>query len=280
VTAPARSRSTDRRFYGVVEAIVVANSDTEEKEGRVKVKFLWFDDNMVTEWCRVSQLYAGNGYGALFVPEEGDEVLVAFVHGDMRFPVIIGGLYNGTDKPSSHHDGTTKDEKLIRTKGKQEILLDDSQNKEKIRVKSKSEHEILLDDNGKNVTITSTGKHALILDDQGKKVDLHTTAGAKVLLEDQGSKITIQVGAQTVTLEPSGVTIQASNVKVSASSVAVDSTNVTLGASIGAMSLVLGEPFMALFNAHTHITTIPTLPTSPPVPPLTPAMLTKLTKAV
>ena len=52
-----------------------------------------------SDWCRVVQPYAGNGYGAVFVPEKGDEVLVAFVHGDMRFPIVIGGLYNGKDKP-------------------------------------------------------------------------------------------------------------------------------------------------------------------------------------
>ena len=48
------------------------------------------------------QFYAGNGYGAFFVPEVGDEVLVAFTHGDMRMPIILGGLYNGVDKPVTY----------------------------------------------------------------------------------------------------------------------------------------------------------------------------------
>jgi uncharacterized protein involved in type VI secretion and phage assembly len=55
-----RSRSTDRRYFGVVEAIVVENDGDDE--GRVKVKFPWFDGGAtITEWCRVSQLYAGGG---------------------------------------------------------------------------------------------------------------------------------------------------------------------------------------------------------------------------
>jgi uncharacterized protein involved in type VI secretion and phage assembly len=281
MTAPARSRSTDRRFYGVVEAIVVTNSDTDAKEGRVKVKFPWFDDTMVTEWCRVCQLYAGNGYGALFVPEEGDEVLVSFVHGDMRLPVILGGLYNGSDKPSSYRDGTSKNQKLIRTKGKHEILLDDTQNSEKVRVKTNGGQELTLDDNGQKITIASNSKHTLILDDQSKKVDLHTAGGATITLEDQGSKVTIRVGSESVTLDSSGVKIQSANkVTLQGTEVAVESPQIGLGAASGLMSLVLGEPFMAIFNAHTHLCTAPGTPSSPPVPPLTNVALTQITKAL
>ena len=118
-----RARSTDRRYYGVVEAIVVENEGDDE--GRIKVQFPWFDGgSTTTEWCRVSQLYAGGGYGSVFVPEKGDEVLVAFVHGDMRFPIVLGGLYNGVDKPpTARTDG--RDQKIIRTKAGHEVLLDD-----------------------------------------------------------------------------------------------------------------------------------------------------------
>src|SRR5262245_64193000 len=91
-----RSRSTDQRYYGVAAARVTYVNYTQEL-GRVKLKFPWFDQNMETEWCRVRQFYAGNQYGAFFIPEVGDEVLVSFIHGDMRLPIILGGLYNGKD---------------------------------------------------------------------------------------------------------------------------------------------------------------------------------------
>jgi uncharacterized protein involved in type VI secretion and phage assembly len=90
----------DQHFYGIAEALVVDNEDPLG-EGRVKVTYPWLDQSMQTEWCRVCQLYAGNGYGSFFVPEKDDEVLVAFVHGDMTEPIVIGGLYNGKDKPAS-----------------------------------------------------------------------------------------------------------------------------------------------------------------------------------
>src|SRR5258706_6076544 len=151
--AVSRSRSTDKRFYGVVQGIVTEVEDKDGKEGRVKVKFPWFDEQMETEWCRVRQFYAGNGYGSFFIPEVGDEVLVSFIHGDMRQPIILGGLYNGQDKPPSERTAD-KDEKMIRTKGGHQITLDDSQGKEKIViVDSMNNNSIEIDTAGDSITI-------------------------------------------------------------------------------------------------------------------------------
>ena len=61
------------------------------------------------------RLYAGAGYGAFWIPELQDEVLVAFIHGDMRQPIVVGGLYNGVDKPPSHR-ADDKDEKVLAPK--------------------------------------------------------------------------------------------------------------------------------------------------------------------
>jgi uncharacterized protein involved in type VI secretion and phage assembly len=91
----SRSRSTDNRFYGVAEALVTEVRD----DGVVKLTYPWFNDDMESEWARVLQFFAGPGHGAFFIPKVGSEVLVAFIHGDMRFPVVLGGLFNGVDLP-------------------------------------------------------------------------------------------------------------------------------------------------------------------------------------
>jgi len=246
----SRTRSTDQRFYGVAEALVVDNQDPE-KQGRVKVKFPWFDPDMVSEWCRVSNLYAGNQYGAAFVPEVGDEVLVAFIHGDMRLPIILGGLYNGKDlPPTARADG--KDQKMIRTKGQHEFLMDDTPGKESVQLKTK-------------------GGHTVLLDDVGKKVTVKTNSGQEVLMEDGGGKVTIKTsGGQSITMDASGIKLTATNITLSG-------TSIKLGDG-AAMSLVLGEAFMTAFNAHTHNCTAPGTPSGPPVPPLTPAVLSKVSK--
>ncbi|XVV15539.1 phage baseplate assembly protein V [Actinoplanes sp. CA-131856] len=147
-----RAMATDRRYYGVVEGLVVEN--TGDDEGRIKVRFPWLDDRSVTDWCRISQLYAGDGYGSLFVPEIGDEVVVAFVHGDMRFPIILGGLYNGQDKPPvAPVDG--RDQKIIRTRAGHRILFDDKQDQAAVRIVSAAGHTMEMDDSGTAVRITA-----------------------------------------------------------------------------------------------------------------------------
>lgn len=166
--------------YGVAEALVVDVEDPEQ-EGRVKVRFPWFDADMISDWCRVSQLHAGSGYGSLFVPHTGEEVLVAFIHGDMRQAVVLGGLYNGRDKPATFRN-KDKDEYLIRTKAGHQILLVDTKDQERIEITDKSQkHRIVIDTSGQSVTITSEGgklslaaKEIELKAEQGFKLDAST----------------------------------------------------------------------------------------------------------
>jgi phage protein D/phage baseplate assembly protein gpV len=76
-------------------------TDISDPDGmfRVKVAFPWLSDDYESWWARVAAPGAGNGRGIAWLPEIGDEVLVAFGHGDVRAPYVIGGLYNGVDAP-------------------------------------------------------------------------------------------------------------------------------------------------------------------------------------
>ena len=174
------SRVTDRRYYGVVPAIVAPFPDGEQdstQEGRVPLQFPWFDPDMVTLPCRVAQLYAGDGYGAMWRPEIGDEVLVGFVHGDMRDPIVLGGLYNGKDKPVTHPDDST-DQKVFVTKAGHRIVFDDKASS--ITVATKSGTSITLDGDGTNVTISADAKITL------KARDIELTAdGGDVTVKGQ-----------------------------------------------------------------------------------------------
>jgi uncharacterized protein involved in type VI secretion and phage assembly len=92
----------DRRFYGVVEGIV----SEVRNDGQIRVTYPWLDGSevsgnpqMVSEWCRVAQFFAGPDHGAFFTPRVGSEVVLSFIHGDMRRPIVLGGLYNGVDHP-------------------------------------------------------------------------------------------------------------------------------------------------------------------------------------
>ncbi|AUX35510.1 MULTISPECIES: type VI secretion system Vgr family protein [Sorangium] len=88
---------------GVQSAIVVGPPGEEihtDEFGRVRVQFPWdregrFDDASSC-WIRVSQGWAGVGYGMMAIPRVGQEVLVEFCHGDPDRPVIVGRVHNST----------------------------------------------------------------------------------------------------------------------------------------------------------------------------------------
>jgi len=172
----SRIHATDERFYGLYEGIVTSVKD-DSRTGRVKIKFPWYDNKTEYE-CRVRQFYAGKDFGAFFIPEPQTEVLVAFIQGDMRFPVILGGLYNGKDKPPTFRDDD-KDEKMIRTKGGHQITLDDTKGSEKIVILDKSgNNSLVIDSNGDSITITAkSGK--LTLKASGG-IEIKSDAGIKV----------------------------------------------------------------------------------------------------
>jgi uncharacterized protein involved in type VI secretion and phage assembly len=197
MTEPYRAHSLDRRLYGVFSGLVEDNDDPLH-EGRVKIRFPWLDDATVSEWCRVMQPYAGSGFGATFVPEKTTEVLVAFVHGDMNEPIVIGGLYNGKDKPPAFHDGTRQDVKMIKTAAGHAVRLDDSAQARAIELKTAGGHTVVLDDQHHNITIRSSGGHTLVLDDQGKTIEIAAAGGAGALTIEASGKITLRGTIVTV----------------------------------------------------------------------------------
>ncbi|MBY8840846.1 VgrG-related protein [Streptomyces sp. SP2-10] len=102
---------TGPRLPSVANALVTDVQDPL-KQGRVKLQFPWLDDAYVSDWTRTVQL-GGKGGGGVFPMDVGDEVLVAFDRGALDHPFVIGGLYNGRDRPTTVsdvplHDGLKK----------------------------------------------------------------------------------------------------------------------------------------------------------------------------
>ncbi|MEH2258122.1 VgrG-related protein [Nostoc sp.] len=88
---------------------LVTNNNDPKGWGRVKVKFPTLTMKDESHWARVVGLGAGNERGFYCLPEIDDEVLVAFEHGDIHRPYIIGGVWNGKDKTVEPVNDTIKD---------------------------------------------------------------------------------------------------------------------------------------------------------------------------
>ncbi|MES2317736.1 MAG: type VI secretion system tip protein TssI/VgrG [Pseudomonadota bacterium] len=107
LTLPFRSplRTPRARIYGTQTATVVGKAGEEiwtDEYGRVKVQFHWDQRGKKNEesscWIRVAQGWAGQGFGAFFLPRIGQEVIVSFLDGDPDRPLVTGGVYNATQK--------------------------------------------------------------------------------------------------------------------------------------------------------------------------------------
>ena len=86
-----------------VAGVVIGLITKVRADGQGKVHFPWLDEAHETDWIRIATLMAGKDRGSFFMPEINDEVLVAFEHGDARFPYVIGFLWNGLDNPPGKH---------------------------------------------------------------------------------------------------------------------------------------------------------------------------------
>jgi uncharacterized protein involved in type VI secretion and phage assembly len=153
------------RIYGVVIGIVTENKDTDsqdqqdsDKRGKVKVRFPWLSEKEGGTWARVATLMAGNDRGIFYLPEVEDEVLVAFEHGDVRYPYVLGALWNGKDKPPATNADGKNNKRLIKSRSGMTILLDDTSGSEKIEIADKdSQNKIMIDMANKKISITSNG---------------------------------------------------------------------------------------------------------------------------
>jgi uncharacterized protein involved in type VI secretion and phage assembly len=177
------------KLYGIVIGVVTSNKD-DEGLGRVKVKFPWRGEETGKEakshLARVASLMAGKERGMVFLPEVDDEVLVAFEHGDINYPYVIGSLWNSKDKiPESNSDGKNNI-KMIKTRSGHTIKIDDTDGKEKIEIIDKSnENKICIDSSNKKISIecggdiefsASKGKITI----NAKEIEIKSSSSAKI----------------------------------------------------------------------------------------------------
>jgi uncharacterized protein involved in type VI secretion and phage assembly len=185
------------QIHGVVTAVVTNNQDPD-KLGRVKVKFPWLSDTDESWWARVASPMAGKDRGVFFLPEVDDEVLVLFEHGDLRFPYVIGQLWNGDVPPFLTNEDGKNDQRAIKSRSGHLITLDDKDGEETISI---------VDKTGKNsIVITSKDNKLTISADADITI---ASANGKVIISGKGIELTsddaVKVKASSdMNLEASG----------------------------------------------------------------------------
>ncbi|HEX2093616.1 MAG TPA: phage baseplate assembly protein V [Longimicrobiaceae bacterium] len=166
---------------GVVTAVVATAPDDQ---GRLGVRYPWLPqgETLPPVYAPVAAALAGTSRGAWLMPEEGDEVLVAFERGDWNRPFVVGFLWNGAHAPPE----TDRRNRVIVTPGGHTLRFEDG--------------------DAKKVVLRTAGGHSVTLDDAGGSATVSVPGGASsVVLE--ASQVTIRGGGHSITLSASGVAI-------------------------------------------------------------------------
>jgi uncharacterized protein involved in type VI secretion and phage assembly len=180
---PGSRRHRMATLHGLYSGSVLDNRDPENL-ARVLVRVSGLTRGSNDLWARLGTMMAGRDCGTLFIPEVGDEVLVAFVQGDIRAPCVIGALWSKTAPPPSVGDPAAS------------VMLMRSRNGVTLRI---------LDDTDNNSLVVETpGGQRMTLQDSPGTVHVEDTHGNSVTLSPSGVKVnaasTVEVSASLVTV--------------------------------------------------------------------------------
>ena len=161
VGTPANNEFITQRYSGSVKAYsematVSSNSDPKGL-GRVQVQFDWQKrSGKSTNWIRVQTPDAGGSgmtnRGLVFIPEEGDQVMVGFEYGDPSRPYVMGSVFSGSTGKGGGSDNTTKS---IMTKSGHQIVFEDNNDDWGITISDKNGNVIKFDTKGKNIQVSA-----------------------------------------------------------------------------------------------------------------------------
>lgn len=190
---------------GPQSALVVGPSGEEiyiDELGRIKVQFYWDREGKQDEnsscFLRVVQSWAGNQWGASFIPRIGHEVIVDFLDGDPDRPIVIGSVYNGKNKPpyaSKTQSGIkTRSTKDATSDNYNELRFEDKKGAEQILIHAEKDYDVEVEnnqtltvDNDRTKTVKNN-ENSTIGNDRNKTVQNNQT-------ENIANNKTIDVGA-------------------------------------------------------------------------------------
>jgi type VI secretion system secreted protein VgrG len=203
-------------------AIVVGPKGEEiytDEHGRIKVQFHWDREGKMDEksscWIRVSQVWAGTTWGAMYIPRIGQEVIVDFLEGDPDRPIITGRVYHGTNKPpyplpAEKTKSTIKSNSSKGGGGFNELRFEDRKDQEEVYLQAEKDWNSLVKNNrsatigGHDNLAVAANRTQVVGANQTNTVALNRTttivSGNDIL--NVGSSIVKTVGAtETITIK-------------------------------------------------------------------------------
>jgi uncharacterized protein involved in type VI secretion and phage assembly len=172
---------------GVSIAIVTQNKD-DEGQCRVKVRYPWHDRPNESYWARLAMPMAGKERGWVLIPEVGDEVVVVFEREDIRFPYVLGAVWNGQAKPPFANDDGKNDKRALVSRKKHKLQFDDG-TRGVVELSHEKGRKVIFDDDG-----------FAVQDEKGNVVKVDSNSGA-MTIEAKGQ---LNIKAASITIEATG----------------------------------------------------------------------------
>ena len=173
----------------------VVSLDDPEGLNRVQVRLIAYDGvdgQDAPLWARVVAPFAGQDRGAFFMPDVDDEVLVLFTSGDTRFPLVLGGLWNGAATAPADLGPEGNRYKRIRSKNGITITLDDQQGQETLTMETPGGQTVTLKDGPGSITCEDSNGNSITMESAG--ITIQSAAKVKV----QASTVDVSAGMVTV----------------------------------------------------------------------------------
>jgi type VI secretion system secreted protein VgrG len=201
------------RISGVQTARVVGPAGEEihtDEHGRIKVQFHWDRDGRLDErsscWIHVAQPWAGAGWGFVFVPRIGMEVIVTFVNGDADRPICTGCVYNGENRPplalpDEKTRSTIRTSSSLGGDGYNELTFEDAAGEEQIIVHAQRDLNETVE--RAHTTVVGGDQSNSVSGDHSNSVDGEHTeyVGGNQSLTVEGDRQVVVSGLQDFTVE-------------------------------------------------------------------------------
>jgi type VI secretion system secreted protein VgrG len=228
-----------------------------DKYGRVKVQFPWDrlgkNDENSSCWVRVSQAWAGSGFGAIQIPRIGQEVLIEFLQADVDRPIITGRVYDGTNMPpyelpSNATQSGIKSDSSKGGGGSNELRFEDKKGQEQVYLHAQKNEDIVVE-NDKTETV-GHDETIQIANDRTEQVGKNETLSVGVdRTRNVGSNETVTIGANRV---DTVVLNEARTVGIAQQQTVGAARNVTVGAT-QAHEVGINDTWLVGMNRTTDI---------------------------
>ena len=164
------------------------------KHGCVKLQFPWDrigkNNDESSCWVRVAQMWAGQGWGAIFLPRIGQEVVVSYVDGDPERPLISGSVYNAVQTPPVALPSKSSQSTLLSRSTKQgtlgnELRFEDKVNAEEFYMNATKDMRVMIDNDLSTTLAKGNETHTITKGNRTLKVDtgneIHSVKGTRAL---------------------------------------------------------------------------------------------------